>query len=86
MEHRNLTEQEIERLKPNADHVEQAWEIYNECKAALPDAVEIDKEVIKRCALVVCDNVLNFNRKLIFTKGSLAHDYWLKVKKAVQNL
>jgi len=40
----------------------------------------------KQCAIIAVDEILNFQENLIVTEGSLAYQYWIKVKAEIEKL
>ena len=42
--------------------------------------------IAKECALIAVDNMLNFQKNLIITEGSIAYHYWNEVKKEIEKL
>jgi hypothetical protein len=68
--------------------IEKARELVDAFKDLIFDEMspESSKAISKLCALVVVDEMLNFQDRLFITEGSLAYSYWQEVKQEIEKL
>jgi hypothetical protein len=59
---------------------QKAQELYSTFANTLPDAVEIDKDVIKDCARIVCKYVLSD------MGADRGYEFWTSVKEEIEKL
>ena len=73
---------DVDKWFDPSKELKKAYEIYNFFILEL----KLDKDVSKKCALKVVEEMLDFRNGLYINEGSLAHQYLIEVKHEIEKL
>ena len=73
---------DVDKWFDPSKELKKAYEIYNFFILEL----KLDKDVSKKCALKVVEEMLDFRNNLYINEGSLAHQYLIEVKHEIEKL